>query len=78
MNLSYLELVKEKILEVCNENGLAAVPLSADTHILRDTPLDSMGLAIVVTKLEDTIGKDPFAEGFVLFQTVRELAALYE
>jgi len=34
-----------------------------------------MGLAIVVVRLEEVTGQDPFAEGFINFSTVDELAA---
>jgi acyl carrier protein len=73
-----IDLVCEMILETMAENGIDAIPLSPDTRILQDTPLDSMGLAVVVLKLEERTGLDPFNEGFVMFQTVSELAQLYE
>ena len=78
MSEKYIQLVKDTINEVFKENGMEPVELDPETNILKDTPLDSMGLAIVVTKLEETTGKDPFVEGFILFNTIRELAALYE
>jgi acyl carrier protein len=77
MNEEYLQLVKETINEVILENGLEQVELYPETNILKETLLDSMGLAIVVTKLEEATGKDPFSNGFILFNTVNELATLY-
>jgi len=78
MKENYIRLVKDTINEVVQENGLEPVELNPETKILKDTPLDSMGLAIVVTKLEEITGKDPFSKGFILFTTVNDLAVLYE
>lgn len=78
MNDEMVKLVKKKINEVLSENGLPSVNLEGNTNILQETPLDSMGLAIVITKMEEATGIDPFEEGFILFQTVKELAVLYE
>jgi acyl carrier protein len=78
MEENLIALVKATINEVLSENALPSVPLEGDTNILKDTPLDSMGLAIVVTKIEEATGVDPFEDGFILFQTINELAALYE
>jgi acyl carrier protein len=72
-----LALVVNTINEVLSEQGLAPAPLEPTVNILHDTALDSMGLAMVVLKLEEKTGKDPFVGGFVNFHTVGELAALY-
>jgi len=72
-----IELVQQTVLEVMVENGIDPVPLTPDTKILQDTPLDSMGLAVVVLKLQEQTGSDPFAEGFVMFESVADLAELY-
>jgi acyl carrier protein len=72
-----LALVVNTINEVLSEQGLAPTPLEPTVNILHDTALDSMGLAMVVLKLEEKTGKDPFVGGFVNFHTVGELAALY-
>lgn len=75
-----LDLVVKTLCEVMRENGhdAATVELRRDTNILHETPLDSMGLAVAILKLEEETAKDPFEEGFRLFQTVEELALLYE
>ena len=70
-------LVVATINDVLAESGHAALDLSAEVNILAETPLDSMGLALVVVRLEEATGKDPFAAGFINFRTVGELAALY-
>ena len=51
---------------------------SSSTNILQETGLDSLGLAIVVVRLNEKLKKDPFEDGFVLFHTIEELGALYD
>jgi acyl carrier protein len=63
---------------VLEEEGLEAGELAAQTRVLDDTGLDSLALALVVVKLEERTGQDPFGEGFVNFRTIGELAALYK
>ncbi|CCB85726.1 MULTISPECIES: hypothetical protein [Parachlamydia] len=73
-----IELVIQTIQEVTQEQQKAFTPLKADTRILTDTSLDSLDLAIVVVKLEEKSGKDPFKNGFIPFSTIEELATLYD
>jgi len=72
-----VDLVVETINEVLRESGLEISEMTPETNILHDTSLDSMGLAIVVVKLEEKTGKDPFIEGFKNFHTIKDLANLY-
>jgi acyl carrier protein len=39
--------------------------------------IDSLDLAVVVVRLQEKTGKDPFSAGFVGFGTIRELVNLY-
>jgi acyl carrier protein len=73
-----LQLVIDSVREVLQEEGIEPGELTADTKVLEDTGLDSLALALVVVKMEERTGQDPFAEGFVNFQTVGELADLYK
>jgi len=73
-----VQLVIDSVHEVLQEEGLEAVPLTGDSNVLEDTGLDSLALALVVVKLEEKTGQDPFANGFINFQTVGQLAALYK
>jgi acyl carrier protein len=60
------------------EKGETAPTIGGDTVLLGGTlPIDSLDLAVLVTELEQKTGQDPFADGFIHFQTVRELARLY-
>jgi acyl carrier protein len=55
--------VKETILaefeNVAREQGKAIVPLTDNTMLL-ESGLDSLCFAIIVARLEDTLGIDPF------------------
>lgn len=73
-----LKLVTQALNKALIDNGHPEQQLKPGTNILHDTPLDSMGLAVAVLNLEEVTGKDPFAEGFINFQTVGELAELYD
>lgn len=71
------ELVITTIQEVMAENQRLETALTPQTNILADTSLDSLDLAIVIVKLEQKTGKDPFKEGYIYFSTVEELAKMY-
>ncbi len=57
--------VKSTILaqfqEVANESNVELAPLTDDL-LLTDSGLDSLWFAIVVARLEDVLGIDPFAD----------------
>lgn len=76
------EETKAKLIEIITATLSAAgkdVPPLDETAVLLDgtVPLDSLELAVVVIHMGQFTGKDPFASGFVQFQTVGELARLY-
>lgn len=43
------------------EDGKPVPPIEDDT-VLLETGLDSLGFAVLVTRLEDSLGYDPFTE----------------
>ena len=47
------------VQEIADEQKKRLPPLSDDTALL-DSGLDSLGLAILVARLEDALGVDPF------------------
>jgi hypothetical protein len=55
------------------------LPLDDDL-VLLDSGLDSLGVAILVTRLEDTLGLDPFTESDITSPpvTLGEFIGLYE
>jgi acyl carrier protein len=53
--------VHAAIARAAADNGAALPPLT-DHTVLLDSGLDSLAIAILVARLEDTLGFDPFAE----------------
>jgi acyl carrier protein len=68
-----------QIREVAAEQGRTLAPLTDDLSLM-ESGLDSLCFAILVARLEDALGADPFsAEGAVRYPgTVGELIAFYE
>ncbi|MGA8109297.1 MAG: acyl carrier protein [Acidobacteriaceae bacterium] len=70
--------IVEEFRKVAEEHGRALASLSDDMPLL-ESGLDSLCFAIVVTRLEDSFGVDPFAAENVLFPvTFGEFVHLYE
>lgn len=65
--------------QVASEHGKTLAPVTDDLHLL-NSGLDSLCFAVVVARLEDQLGYDPFsAEGDVKFPvTMGEFIKLYE
>lgn len=57
-----------------------SIPSLRDDDLLTDTGLDSLCFAIIVARLEDSLGVDPFSqfEEITFPTTVGEFVALYE
>ncbi len=72
-------IVLDHIAQVAVEQHKPLVPLSDDLPLL-DSGLDSLCLAVIVARLEDELGVDPFSTsddaGFPV--TVGDVIALYE
>jgi acyl carrier protein len=78
------EAIRSTVLE-CFEDALQARHLTArcaltDSTVLLESGLDSLGFAILVVKLEDELGYDPFVlmDEPVYPRTLAELLAIYE
>ena len=67
------------IQEVAQEQGLILSPLSGSLGLF-ESGLDSLGLAIIVMRLEDLFGVDPFeaAEYETFPTTIGDFVRLYE
>lgn len=77
--MSIRELVLQEIRNVAAEQDKSLPPL-ADELPLLESGLDSLCFAILVSRLEDATGRDPFAtaKASEFPQTVGELIAFYE
>jgi acyl carrier protein len=69
----------EQMEEVAREHGKILAPLKDDL-VLAECGLDSLGFAVLVARLEDTLGVDPFtaAEEAVFPVTLGEFVKVYE
>lgn len=78
MNLR--DLITETLCAVMRENGLTPPADFADDQLLLQTGLDSLGYAVLVTRLEQALGYDPFVlmDEPVYPRTFGELVAIYE
>jgi acyl carrier protein len=80
-----LELMSVKLTiigqmeQIAREHGKILAPLKEDL-VLADCGLDSLGFAVLVARLEDTLGIDPFtaAEDAFFPVTFGDLVKVYE
>jgi acyl carrier protein len=77
--MSVQSSVKQQFTNVAKQQNITLAPLSDDLGLL-DSGLDSLCLAVVVARLEDELGVDPFAstEESKLPVTVGDFVHLYE
>ena len=77
--MSIRDLVLKEIRNVADEQGKTLTPLTDDLALL-ESGLDSLCFAILVSRLEDATGDDPFstAKASHFPRTVGELIAFYE
>ena len=77
--MSIRATVISTIEEVAKEQKKSLGPLD-DTLVLLDSGLDSLAFAILVTRLEDRLGFDPFttADEVVFPVTLGDFIAFYE
>ena len=67
-------------LEEIRRKSKKTLPPLTDDLVLLDSGLDSLGLAILVTRLEDSLGLDPFTASDITAPpvTLGEFVGLYE
>jgi len=76
--MSIHSIVVEQFEQVANEQERTLPSLDDDLPLL-ESGLDSLCFAILVTRLEDSLGVDPFIEDDTLFPiTFGEFVKLYE
>jgi acyl carrier protein len=70
--------IVDQFTRVAQEHGRSIPSLNDDTPLM-DSGLDSLCFAIIVTRLEDSLGFDPFNAESTLFPiTFGEFIQLYE
>ena len=71
--------IEETIVQVAVEQKKAIRPLKDNLHLV-DCGLDSLGLAVVVARLEDRLGVDPFSDtsDWTFPVTLGDFIQLYE
>ncbi len=77
--MSVRDTVQRTIAAVASEQGKTVPNLNDDLSLL-DSGLDSLALAVIVARLEDELGVDPFQiESDAAFPlTIGEFVSLYE
>jgi acyl carrier protein len=71
--------IMEQMKEIAREHGKTLAPLTDDLALL-DSGLDSLGFAVLVARLEDKLGIDPFttAEDAMFPLTLGDFVKVYE
>jgi acyl carrier protein len=68
----------EVLRRILRDKGEVVPEMDRKTILLGGSlGIDSLDLALLLTELETRTGRDPFTAGFVPFQTLGELVALY-
>lgn len=79
MGRDVYDLVTATIADQMKQKGLEVPGLERSTRLLGgDLPLDSLDLAAILVELQTHFDSDPFASGFINFETVGELVQIYE
>jgi acyl carrier protein len=78
--MSHRNAIIAQLVEVFEEDGIAPPAEFADDLVLLELGLDSLGFAVLVTKLSDQLGFDPFVESEVPFypETLGEFVVFYD
>jgi acyl carrier protein len=68
-----------EIQQIASESNKAVAPLTDDL-VLLNSGLDSMSIAILVARLEETLGYDPFTESDDIYypETLGDFIKFYE
>ena len=71
--------IMDQMAQVAREHGKTLAPLRDDL-VLLESGLDSLGFAVLVARLEDTLGIDPFtaAEEAMFPLTFGDFVKVYE
>ncbi len=75
--MSARQAIIDEITDIAAMQKKPLAPLTDDLPLL-ESGLDSLGFAILVARLEDKLGADPFATGEAFPTTLGELVAFYD
>jgi acyl carrier protein len=77
--MSVRATIISQLEEIRSGSKTTLLPLTDDL-VLLDSGLDSLGLAVLVTRLEDTLGLDPFTDSDITAPpvTLGDFIGLYE
>ena len=77
--MSVRSTIMDQMAQVAREHGKALAPLN-DNLALLDSGLDSLGIAVLVARLEDRLGVDPFtaSEDVQFPVTIGDFVRAYE
>lgn len=77
--MSIRTTIHEALVELFEEDDLPVPEIGDDTSLL-DTGLDSLGFAVLVTRLDEQLGYDPFSlmDEAVYPATFKEFVDIYE
>jgi acyl carrier protein len=78
--MSHRDAIITQLIEVFQEEAIPQPLEFSDALVLLDSGLDSLGFAVLVTKLADELGFDPFVESDVPFYptTLGEFISFYD
>ncbi len=73
------QIILEELEDLFDEDDLE-MPEFTDDTLLLDTDLDSLGFAVLVTRLDERLGYDPFSlmDDPVYPATLKEFVTVYE
>jgi acyl carrier protein len=77
--MSIKSIVLDQLREIAREHERMLPPLTDDLALL-DSGLDSLAMAILVVKMEDALGFDPFSEAEAIAYpvTLGDFISIYE
>ncbi len=55
-------IIIKEITELLKESNISEPAVLQDDDVLLDSGLDSLGFTVLITRLEDALGYDPFTE----------------
>lgn len=77
--MSVKDTIFSEIRQIAEQHNKSLIPLTEDS-ILLDSGLDSLCFAILIARLEDQFGVDPFSEAddFAFPETLGDFVRVYE